>query len=197
MKNYYLLLVFFITLFSFNTIQAQFCPPNGFTNSFSLFFIYDAGTIPCVDRPNTVTVDGSIFMMIDCNDTNSIYDLTTGPPVSNINNFVADFGVGTCEYTNGDLTDETLSIDETSTTISDTRIFPNPLLHDNSLYLIFGYKINAKITVYNVAGKFIMSDEIEYLNRKELNVEQLPNGIYFLKINTNQTSITRKVIVMK
>ncbi|TYA53875.1 T9SS type A sorting domain-containing protein [Formosa maritima] len=197
MKNYYLLLVLCISIFSINNLQAQFCPPIGFSNSDSLFFFYDSGTIPCGNRPQTIQVDGSEFTLMECENTYSIYDLTSGSPISNINSFTADFGIGTCEYTNGNLTQETLSINQVDQVLNSTRVFPNPLLSGNNLHLVFDSYIQGKGNIFNITGKKVLSFEIDNLSRKQLDVSSLSNGVYLMQLDAGASTITKKVIIMK
>ncbi|PWI30347.1 hypothetical protein DI383_07790 [Flavobacteriaceae bacterium LYZ1037] len=197
MKNYYLFLLTVMAMFSFNQSYAQFCPPTGFTNGTSLYFFYDAGGVMCGDRPNTISVGASEFTMAVCESGYSIYDLTSGAPVANINYFIADFGIGTCEYTNGDLTEETLSISQVDDVVKTTKVFPNPLTSGNSIHLIFSSHLNGKVNVYDVTGKIVLSSEINNLSRKEIDASSLANGVYLLKIDAGSSSITKKVIIMK
>lgn len=197
MKNIYTLLVLIVALFYVNSSTAQVCPANGFTNSTSLFFFYDAGSLPCEERPDTVTVDGSVFTLDSCSPSLSIYDLTSGSPVSDINLFTVDFGTATCEYTSGDLTDETLSRETFETILNALVVFPNPVSGNENLNIVFGKNISANIQLYSVTGKLILSDAFTNLSRKELSLSNLVNGVYLLKISTNETTVTRKVIVTK
>ncbi|RLD29533.1 MAG: hypothetical protein DRI75_03010 [Bacteroidetes bacterium] len=193
--NYYYL--FLIAFLGFNQINAQFCPPNGFAaNSGStLFFVYDSGTSLCGSRPGTVTVAGSTFTLVSCSDTLSTYELNSGgSPVADLSLFTADFGgsVGNCTYTDG-----TLPIDEFEFLKATFRIYPNPLKKDNQLTVKFGSTIKAKIYLYDVTGKLTITDEINNVNRKQINTSALTNGVYFLKLVTDNVTITKKVIITK
>lgn len=197
MKHYYFFLLTVLTLFGFNQSYAQFCPPTGFTNGSSLYFFYNPGGPTCIERPTTVMVGTSEFSLMVCESAYSIYDLTSGSPLTNINYFVVDFGVGACEYTNGDLTQETLTIGEVDQVVKATKIFPNPLVSGNSIHLVFDSYLNGTVSMYDITGKKILNLNINNLNKKEINVSALPNGVYLLKIEAGSSTITKKVIIMK
>lgn len=192
MKKIYLLFLL-ATVFSFNQINAQSCAPNGTTadGGTTLFFIYDSGTSLCGTRPGTVTVAGSTFTLVSCTDTLSTYTLTTGSPVSPASPFTADFGGGTmCTYADG-----TLPIEDFEFLKATFKVFPNPLRGNTQLTVKFGSNITAKIYMYDVTGKLVVSEKIENTNKKQINTSNMANGIYFLKLITDNGTITKKVII--
>lgn len=197
MKRIYPTLVLLFTLFYFNSSLAQVCPANGFTNSTSLFFFYEPGALSCAERPNTVTVDGSVFTLASCDMSLSIYDLTSGSPVTDITSFTVDFGTAICEYMGGDLTGETLSRESFQDIIKTIVVFPNPASANENLNIVFNMHIRANIQLYSVTGKLILNDTMNNLSRKQLSLSNLTNGVYLLKISTDETSITKKVIISK
>tara|TARA_R100000278_G_scaffold69686_1_gene55264 strand:- start:449 stop:1042 length:594 start_codon:yes stop_codon:yes gene_type:complete len=197
MKHYYLFLLTALTVFGFNQANAQFCPPTGFTNGSSLYFFYSPSGPTCGERPTTVMVGTSEFNLMVCESAYAIYDLTSGSPIANINYFVADFGVGTCEYTNGDLTQETLSIGEVDQVVKSMKVFPNPLVSGNSIHLMFGSYLSGTASMYDITGKKVLSLNIDNVSRKEINASALTNGVYLLKIEAGSSTITKKVIIMK
>lgn len=197
MKTYYSLVLFLFMLLSTSSSNAQSCPPTGFSDTMSLFFFYDIGTSACVDRPFTVSVGASVFTLIDCADTYSVYDLSSGDPLSNPNMFLADFGFGTCEYTNGVLTDETLSLEQIELVLTNIRVYPNPLITSELLYIKFNAPLNANITVYDVTGKLVLRNSSEGNYVKSLDLNHLTNGMYFLQINSLGHSLTKKLIIKR
>ncbi|MCX7549993.1 T9SS type A sorting domain-containing protein [Xanthomarina sp. F2636L] len=198
MKNYYLLVLSVVAIFSFNhSSYSQSCPPTGFTNGSSLYFFYDAGGMVCGDRPNTVSVGPSEFTLSVCESGYSIYNLTSGDVLSDLNPFTADFGFGTCEYTNGNLSAETLSIEQVNQVISATRVFPNPMTTGNNFHLVFNSYVYGTASMFDITGKKVLNIQIDNLNRKQLDVSSLANGVYLLKIEAGSSSTTKKVVIMK
>lgn len=70
-------------------------------------------------------------------------------------------------------------------------VFPNP---SNTIVTISNIPSNSIIEVYNIVGKQVITT-LTLLNTATLNVSELSNGTYFLKINTDSKSITKKLIV--
>ncbi|MEY8869074.1 T9SS type A sorting domain-containing protein [Meridianimaribacter flavus] len=196
-NNYYLFLLLIIGLFGFNKVNAQSCPPTGFSNGSSLYFFYDSGTSLCENRPTTVNVGASVFTLSSCDDEYSIYGLTSGDPVAPPNTFTADFGYATCEYTDGTLTNETLSIKQVEAIFNSLRLFPNPVTTGNTLNVKFQSNVSASINIYSVTGKLVLAENTDNLSVKPLSISNLPNGIYMVQITSNNLSISKKVVVMR
>lgn len=191
-------MVLLTALFFFNQAQAQVCPDNGFTNSTSLFFFYDAGAPPCVDRPTTITVAGSTFNLTICDSSSAVYDIESGDtPIADTTLFTADFGSATCEYTNGNLTNETLSLDSINKALNSFVIFPNPVVQGNSFHVVFGNNLNAEINLFSVTGKRVLTDTVSNLARTQLEVSNLPNGVYLLQVKSGSSTVSKKVVIMK
>ena len=76
-------------------------------------------------------------------------------------------------------------------------IFPNPAI--NIATIRFGQTIdNANIAVYDMAGRSVINKPINgSINTYKLNIQSLANGVYVLKINTNTSSYTDKLMVSK
>lgn len=63
------------------------------------------------------------------------------------------------------------------------NLFPNPV--SNSLIIQFESEIQfAGINVLNVLGENVLSKSVFYSNIITLDISELPNGVYFLKINS-------------
>tara|TARA_R110002049_G_scaffold263116_1_gene439262 strand:- start:22190 stop:25342 length:3153 start_codon:yes stop_codon:yes gene_type:complete len=79
---------------------------------------------------------------------------------------------------------------------NDIKVYPNPA----SEQLFFSGKLlsESKIVaeLYNINGQIIKKKVIEKGSREEsLNVSEISNGLYFLKISTATSSKTRKIII--
>jgi hypothetical protein len=51
--------------------------------------------------------------------------------------------------------------------------------------------------MYNVTGKLVYVGEVSNKESKEVDTRNLSNGIYMLKISSDNASTTRKVVIMK
>jgi len=70
------------------------------------------------------------------------------------------------------------------------KMYPNPT-NGSSLY--FSSDKKAKIEIFNVLGKLIIKNQID-TSDKEINISQLNKGVYMVKINIENTFITKKLI---
>lgn len=197
MKKIYLL--FLLTVFfSISHTNAQ-CPENayivGSQPDQQVIFTFDPGPGPdCSTRPNGIQLDGStVYGKGDCGSNYVIYNYVFGPAISDPNNFSVDYNGSTCNYANNILPVEVFNMINNAS----LKVYPNPVLINDNLNVEFALNISAKINVYNVTGKLILSDIMENHKSKSVNVSNLTNGIYFLKIESDNTSITRKVVIMK
>lgn len=192
MKNHYFAMLV-LALFSFTQIQAQFCPPTGYIQDSDLYFIYDAGTSNCADRPTTVSVGSSVFTQYICEDQLSIYELTSGAPLAETTNVAVDFGFSICEYANNG----TLSAEDFDMLFKSlVKVYPNPVTTDSNLNINLGINTSVKVELYNVTGKKMLSTATSNLNTVSVDVSHLENGIYIAQIITDLATITRKVIVL-
>lgn len=195
--NYQLFFVVIICLFGFNNANAQSCPPTGFSNGSSLYFFYDSGTSLCADRPQEITVGTSAFNRSSCGDEYSIYNLSSGDALETPNNFTVDFGYGTCEYTDGNLTNENLSLEQVEAIFNTLRVYPNPVRNGDMMNIKFRANVSAKIKIYSATGKLVLASDHDNLKEKPLSVSNLPNGVYMVQIASNNFSVSKKVVVMR
>lgn len=197
MKHFYFYFLLLFGLFYQSNLHAQFCPPTGFTNGTALFFFYDSGTSDCVDRPNQVSVGASVFSLGDCGDIFSVYNLSSGDPLTTFSPFTVDFGFGTCEYTDGNLTNQTLSTAQMDVVLKTLRLYPNPVNSGNTLNVSLGSSITGTIKIYSITGKLVYNKNIDNFKTSSIDVSSFNNGVYLLKIETDITSISKKVIINK
>lgn len=82
----------------------------------------------------------------------------------------------------------TLSIDDVN--ISDFKVYPNPA---NDFINIESKNIKvSSVDMYNVLGAKVLSSE---LTNNRVNVSNLVKGVYFMKINSEGGSATKKVVI--
>ncbi|CAH8283790.1 putative secreted protein (Por secretion system target) [Mariniflexile fucanivorans] len=86
----------------------------------------------------------------------------------------------------------TLNIDEYDA--NPISIFPNPASHSITMYTNKNQAITS-VELYDVTGKNMIMKPLS--NKNTLNVSHLSNGIYLLKILSETTSITKKLVVKK
>ncbi|MGM5469919.1 T9SS type A sorting domain-containing protein [Flavobacteriaceae bacterium LMO-SS05] len=196
MKKIYFL--FLLTLlFSINYTNAQ-CPDNayivGAQPDQQVIFTFDPGPGPdCSTRPSGIQLDGTtVYSKGDCGSNYVIYNFVFGPAISDPNNFSVDYDGSTCNYTNNILPVEVFQMINNAS----LKVYPNPISRNNKLNVNFALNSSAKINVYNVTGKLMISDKMNNLKSKSFNISNLTGGIYFLKIETDNSSTTRKIVVL-
>ena len=75
---------------------------------------------------------------------------------------------------------------------SEIMVFPNP----TNRYIKISnlpQDQSVEITLFDTIGRLIYSNS-NYQSTDEINISKLSNGNYFLRIKTNTTTITRKII---
>lgn len=79
-------------------------------------------------------------------------------------------------------------------------VFPNPSNGNVALTVNIPNVSNAEVTVINALGEVVLTkniSELENNNEIKLNMENHVNGMYFIKLNTTEGSITKKMIINK
>ena len=70
------------------------------------------------------------------------------------------------------------------------RIYPNP---SNGIFSIAGVD-NKQIEVYNIYGTLIYSSKNNL--SQEVNLRQLPKGVYFIKIKTDKKLVLKRIVII-
>ncbi len=70
-------------------------------------------------------------------------------------------------------------------------LYPNPAFQD-VVYVTTGHNSGKDITVYDIFGKVVLRDRI---SANQLNISRLVPGVYFLQVDENNKSMTRKLVV--
>lgn len=190
--NYFYLIL--IAVFSFNKVNSQACPEISFVVPLpteEVIFVFDLPGPPCIDRPGAIVIDGSAYILGNCDEFSSRYVLTSGSGVINPDSYTVTYGTSSCEYS-----DATLGLDDLLFINKKTfQIYPNPISNTNLLNIKFAVNMSAKINIYNLSGKLVLKDQLNNSNFKNINISNLTNGLYLLRLDTDTASITRKFIV--
>ena len=76
-------------------------------------------------------------------------------------------------------------------TIEGLSLYPNPV-SNGKVYITTKNDFDKEIIIFDVLGKKVLQT---MLSSKELNVSNLPSGVYIIKINEREASATRKLII--
>jgi hypothetical protein len=74
---------------------------------------------------------------------------------------------------------------------SDVIIYPNP---NKGMFTIQGTEIGCEVTITDVFGKVIYSIKGNE-QKTQVNLQNLSSGIYYININKNDTSVTKKIAI--
>ncbi len=194
MKKIYLLL-FAFAVFGMNHLNAEPCPDSAIITNSGATLVVTYVDITCGNMPASVTVGTTTYNLAFCDDVNNlaIYTHSTGPFPPDTGTFTIDGGFDTpCNYN-----DSVLPISEYTLLNATLKVYPNPLMKDNNLNIKLATNISAKINLYDLTGKLALSSEINNASSKQINTTSLTNGVYLLRMVTETTIITRKVVIMK
>ncbi|OSY88961.1 hypothetical protein WH52_04670 [Tenacibaculum holothuriorum] len=86
---------------------------------------------------------------------------------------------------------ETLSTTKVSL-LNDINVYPNPTASN----ITINWKLldKAEIRLFNISGQLVHLKKNVLLNNYKINVENLPTGVYFLRINSVKGILTKKII---
>ena len=88
---------------------------------------------------------------------------------------------------------EYVSIQQPIVSTPDITIYPNPT--KDRIYIDYGKDENIDVYIYTIDGKCLM--QVSDMSTKELDVQHLSAGIYFIKIKMLDNVITKKMIITK
>ncbi len=115
------------------------------------------------------------------------------PTSSELVSFVKDFGSGVNQSF---IVEDYVTITENN--LEDIAIFPNPTSGKIVVTSSIPNNQNINIEVINVLGKVIYQKEINYgLFNKKIDISNHKNGAYLLKISSEQSSITQRIILSR
>ena len=75
--------------------------------------------------------------------------------------------------------------------IEGLSLFSNSVVN-GKVYISTKEDLEKEITIFDVLGKKVLQTQ---LSSRELNVSSLSPGVYIIKINENQATATRKLII--
>jgi endonuclease I len=78
---------------------------------------------------------------------------------------------------------------------SKIKIFPKPAKNFINIQINDGYIVVKQIAIFSITGKKMISVKGIKDNTNKINVSNLNNGIYFIKVTTNQGVLVEKIIL--
>jgi len=92
----------------------------------------------------------------------------------------------------------TNGIHETLLAKSSMSVFPNPAKNKVSVVIRSNERTTLKLSISNLLGNVMISDEVPFANGRsvnEIDVNKLPNGVYFVKIQKESSVYMSKLII--
>ena len=74
----------------------------------------------------------------------------------------------------------------------EVKIYPNPTA--NQITLAFDQLTSGQIHLFNLTGQQVLIEQITQTKTHQISVADLPKGVYFVTIKTENTTITKKII---
>jgi hypothetical protein len=71
------------------------------------------------------------------------------------------------------------------------ELFPNPTAGNFSVRTP---SVSGEISIYNISGKLVYKTKVQNTNQINVDLENVPNGIYFLNFKSDKFNITKKVV---
>ena len=151
--------------------------------------------------------------------TTRAYDDRNGIKISNITTLIVTQAVANSIIKNVENNQEqiektTLNTENNSQVIVETNfkanyrikednnllLAPNPASNYTNMSINLSKEGEYKLMITNMSGKTVQSNTVQFNkgdNRLELDVTTLPAGLYFVSLNNNESSMTKKLIVTK
>jgi hypothetical protein len=106
--------------------------------------------------------------------------------------------LGFSQYLNGNNKSWNNSSSDENAVVSEVKIYPNPVKGE-FVTVEFNKREIKEITLTNITGKEVLMKSYPFAeNKKQIQLNNVPNGIYFLKIKTSEDKIViKKLMVSK
>jgi hypothetical protein len=85
-----------------------------------------------------------------------------------------------------------------NSSLNDPKIYPNPCKDEKITVEFIAHEIS-EIRIINIAGKEVLLKKFEFTeNKKQVQLTEIPNGIYLLRIKTTDDKmVIKKLMVAK
>lgn len=95
------------------------------------------------------------------------------------------------------IANQTTSINDNINSNEDSKVYPNPA--NDILSLEFKAQHSYVIEIFDINGKMLLSKYVtsvkENMVKEKLNIKHLANGLYFVKITSDNSTMTHKLII--
>ena len=77
------------------------------------------------------------------------------------------------------------------------KIYPNPATETLNVEIEQAYSDKASIQIFNLLGKSVYSSTLNSTDRNRINIQSLPSGIYFVRVDNGNGVATKKFEVIE
>ncbi|MFD1061666.1 reprolysin-like metallopeptidase [Winogradskyella litorisediminis] len=172
----------------FRNIWALNCGNN---NDIDITFKDGEPAIVC-GNPNTGTFAPTSSLDIFNGDNPSgVWNLVFVDFVNGTTGTVNEWSVELCTTTTN------ITLDTDNFELNDFALFPNPNNGDFTLQFNSNSGIGVNVDVYDISGKLVFNKNYDATSRfdKQINLNNVSTGIYIMKVNDGDKSVTRKLII--
>ncbi|MFL5730419.1 MAG: T9SS type A sorting domain-containing protein [Cytophagaceae bacterium] len=97
------------------------------------------------------------------------------------------------DFDGGSSYSHVMSVNNSSSSEISVNLYPNPFSNETNLYVSSGDKQKLSIKIYDVTGKTVFASDDYFTNEKITLGNDLPEGLYVLKVFHGQSSHTYKI----
>lgn len=150
-------------------------------------------TVSQIIAPPTITANqnGATYQWINCSTDSPLAGENgqTFVPTTN-GTYAVEVTIGSCTERSECIQVDTLGLEEFSE--EEIKVYPNPVISDLNIEFI-NAEAEAAVKLYDVSGKLILSTNTDG-TFTSLDLKEMPQGIYFLNVETSEKSGTFKIV---
>lgn len=163
-------------------------PSGTYTNALRVHFVQN--------YTDSTSISGNPYIITYNNDQYIWYKEGTHYSIASTFNLVSTAGT----FTGGHyLVSTSLGIEEDLESMNNINLFPNPASQIVNLNYTLENSSEVKISVFNIAGQEVYSEQmingVAGENFNEINVSSFETGTYFVRFQSNESVVTKKLIV--
>jgi len=145
---------------------------------------------------DSTNIAGTPYIVTYNNDQYIWYKEGTHYAIAATYNLVSSAGT----FTGGHyLVNTSLGVEENVLSLNQVNLFPNPASQMVNINYTLENSSEVKISIFNIAGQEVYTENIVEgfagENFSEINVSSFVKGTYFVKIQSNESNVTKKLIV--
>lgn len=150
-------------------------------------------TVSQIIAPPTITANqnGATYQWINCSTDSPLAGENGQTFVATTNGtYAVEVTIGSCTERSECIQVDTLGLEEFSE--EEIKVYPNPVISNLNIEFL-NSEAEAAVKLYDVSGKLILSTNTDG-TFTSLDLKEMPQGIYFLNVETSEKSGTFKIV---